>query len=419
MNPDLPAPSRRDFLAALGISTLGALTPTTSQAADFPLPLGFPLQTSGADLGTVWPAVQKVAGPPRYADSYLEGRFPTFSEFQKAARARIFDLLQYMPEPTLPSPEVIETVDCGAFTREKILFSTTPQLRVPAYVLVPKNLKKPAPAIVDLHSHGGMFLFGKEKVIDLGEDTHPAMTQYHQANYEGRPTATALVRRGYFVITIDAFMFGERRVLMDGNLEAGWDRAKYSLETVRKLNQECRTKESTLVKALVFAGMTWPGIVFWDDIRTVDYLVGRPEVDPNRLGCLGISMGGYRSLFLTALDPRIRAGCVAGFMSTVHPMMHAHLDTHSWIHFLPGLHRYLDWPDVASLAAPRSMMVQQCSRDGLFPPVGMKESVDKIRQLFDKAGVPNRFSGRFYDTPHQFTREMQNEAFDWFDRELG
>lgn len=61
-----------------------------------------------------------------------------------------------------PSPEVLERVDCGEYTREKILFSTSPILRVPAYVLIPKNLKGPAPAIVDLHSHGGMFLFGKE-----------------------------------------------------------------------------------------------------------------------------------------------------------------------------------------------------------------------------------------------------------------
>ncbi len=101
-------------------------------------------------------------------------------------------------------------MDRGDHVREKVLFSTTPHFRVPAYVLIPKRLKKKAPAIVDLHSHGGMFLFGKEKVIDLG-DNHPAMTDYHQRNYDGRPTATELVRRGYVVITIDAFMFGERR----------------------------------------------------------------------------------------------------------------------------------------------------------------------------------------------------------------
>jgi hypothetical protein len=105
-------------------------------------------------------------------------------------------------------------------------------------------------------------------------------------------------------------------------------------------------------------------------------------------------------------------------MSTVSPMIRAHLDTHSWIHFLPELHRHLDWPDVAALTAPRSLLVQQCSKDGLFPLSGMKESVETISTLFDRAGVRDRFTGRFYDTPHQFNRAMQDEAFAWFEREL-
>ncbi len=416
MHPDTPVPSRRGFLTTLGLAALGPSAAQPASAAD--LPLSAPLQPNGADLGSLWPTVQKLSESNRHSDSFLAGRFATFPEFQAAARATLLELLHYRPAPVDPSPEVLELVDCGEYTREKILFSTSPILRVPAYVLIPKNLKAPAPAIVDLHSHGGMFLFGKEKVVDLGTDNHPAMVPYHRENYEGRPTATALVRRGYVVITIDAFMFGERRILMDSNLEAGWNRANYSMETVRQLNQICRSKESTLVKALILAGTTWPGIVFWDDVRTVDYLVSRPEVDPKRLGCVGVSMGGYRSLFLAALDPRIRAACVTGFMSTVSPMIRAHLDTHSWIHFLPELHRHLDWPDVAALTAPRSLLVQQCSKDGLFPLSGMQESVETISTLFDRAGVRERFTGRFYDTPHQFNRMMQDDAFAWLDREL-
>jgi dienelactone hydrolase len=288
---------------------------------------------------------------------------------------------------------------------------------VPAYVLVPKKPRRPAPAIVDLHSHGGMFLFGKEKVIDLGAN-HPAMTEYHERNYDGRPTATALVRRGYVVVTIDAFFFGERRLLLDADLGKGWDRSRYDAETVRQLNGQCRAREATLAKSLVFAGATWPGIVFWDDLRTVDYLATRPEVDPKRIGCLGISMGGYRAMFLAALDDRVRAACVTGFMSTVRPMLKAHIDTHSWVHFLPGLHRFLDWPDVAALAAPRALLVQQCAQDRLFPPTGMKDAVDRIAPVYEKAGARQRFAGRFYDVPHRFTKAMQDDAFAWLDRHL-
>lgn len=375
------------------------------------------LKPTGSDLGSLWPVVRQLAEANRPADSFLGGRYRTLEEFQAAARARLLEVLLYQPQPVDPRVEVLERVDCGDHVRERITFSTSPTLRVPAYVLIPKNLKAPAPAVVDLHSHGGMFLFGKEKVMDLGTN-HPAMTVYQRENYDGRPTATALVRRGYVVITIDALLFGERRILMDADLPSGWDRSTYPMDQVRALNQRCRDKEATLVKALTLAGATWPGIVFWDDVRTVDYLVTRPEVDPKRIGCLGISMGGYRSLFLSALDSRIRAGCVVGFMSTVSPMIHAHLDTHSWVHFLPALHRHLDWPDIAALTAPRSLMVLQCSRDELFPPAGMRESVDRIAAAYGKAGVNDRFIGRFYDEPHRFSRQMQDDAFAWFDQQL-
>jgi dienelactone hydrolase len=421
MNADHPASSRREFLSALGASVLGSALPAAAGAAEpagaMPPDLPRDLSATRADLGSLWPDVQRLADANPYSLAYDASRHRTFAEFQGPAREKLLDVLQYRPEQVDPRPELIERTDAGDHIREKITFSTTPHLRVPAYVLVPKGLTHPAPAIVDLHSHGGMFLFGKEKVVDFGRN-HPAMTTYHAGNYEGRPTATALVRRGYVVITIDAFMFGERRAVIDAALPSGWDRTNYTIEDVQRLNLQCRARESTLVKGLTFAGATWPGIVFWDDVRTVDYLLTRPEVDPARIGCQGVSMGGYRSLFLAALDPRIRAACVVGFMSTVRPMIRAHLDTHSWVHFLPALHRHLDWPDVAALAAPRSLLVLQCARDGLFPLAGMQESVRRIAELYQHAGVAGRFTGRFYDVPHHYTRAMQDDAFAWFDRQL-
>jgi dienelactone hydrolase len=375
------------------------------------------LKPTGANLGSLFPDVAKLAEGNRYAYSYLGDRFRTLDDFRKTARAKLLDLLLYRPEKVDPKPEVIDRSDQGDHVREKIVFSTSPEFRVPAYVLIPKKAKKPAPAIVDLHSHGGMYLFGKEKVIDFGTN-HPAMVEYHKNNYDGRPTATTLVRRGYVVITIDAFFFGERRLLIDADHKYGWDRAKYSTKDVQHLNQQCRDKESTLAKGLILAGITWPGIVVWDDIRTVDYLATRPEVDSKRIGCMGISMGGFRALFLAGLDERIAAACVTGFMSAVKPMIKAHLDIHSWVHFVPALHRYLDLPDVVSLAAPRPLLVQQCAKDQLFTPAGMKQAVDTIAAVYGKAKAKDKFAGRFYEEPHRFSKAMQEEAFDWFDQQL-
>jgi dienelactone hydrolase len=370
-----------------------------------------------ADIGSLYPAIESMARRGGYTHSFLSGRFSTFEAFRTEGRAVVFEALGPRPNEVDPRPEVAEQRDMGEYLREKVVFSTTPDFRVPAFLLIPKGLRAPAPAIVDLHSHGGMFLFGKEKVTDLGRN-HPAMVEYHRTNYGGRPTATALVRRGYVVITCDAFPFGERRLMMDEDLRIGWDRSNYTLEDVQRLNATCRAKESTLAKSLVYAGATWPGITAWDDIRTVDYLCTRPEVDPKRIGCLGVSFGGWRSLFLGGLDQRITANCVVGFMSAVKPMIRRHMDTHSFVHFVPGLHRRLDLPDVAALRVPKPLLVLQCRRDGLFPLAGMQEAVKNIEAIYAHAGAPRSFTARFYDLPHVFNVAMQEEAFDWLDRML-
>src|SRR5262245_52878955 len=297
-------PSRRTFLGQAALATaLAAQAGASAAAPGMPADPPRELAPSQADLGNLFADLSRLGGGDAYPLSFLNERFRSHEAFRTEARAKVLDLFRYRPAPVEPRAELVGRAEPAGHVRERVVFSTAPHFRVPAYVLIPRGLGRPAPAILDLHSHGGMFLFGKEKVIDLGQN-HPAMTAYQEQNYDGRPTATALVRRGYVVITIDAFFFGERRLLLDGDLKSGWDRSRYSLEDVGRLNAQCRGKESTLAKALTLAGATWPGIVFWDDRRTIDYLLTRPEVDPKRIGCVGISMGGYRAMFLSALDER-------------------------------------------------------------------------------------------------------------------
>jgi dienelactone hydrolase len=415
---------RRKALSLIGSAPLagfaaGSASNAVAQQQETGAPPDLPreLKPDGADMGTLFPDMERLVGRNQYPYSFLTDRFRSVEEYRKAGREVVLDALGYRPAPVPFNAEVVDRQDMGDFIREKVLFSTTPDFRVPAYVHIPKGLKGRAPAIVDLHSHGGMFLFGKEKVIDFGRN-HPVMTEYHQVNYGGRPTATALVRRGYVVITIDALMFGERRVMKDVDLKYGWERSRYSVEDARHLNSACASKESTLAKSLALAGMAWEGIVLRDDIRTVDYLISRPEVDPNRIGCCGISFGGYRSFFLAGMDDRISAACVVGFMSTVKSIVPRHIDTHSWVHFAPALHRYLDWPDIVAMRAPKPLLVVQCLQDGLFPLAGMRAAVDKIGGVYKKAGAADRFVSRYYDVPHQFNVQMQDEAFQWLDRQL-
>lgn len=86
--------------------------------------------------------------------------------------------------------------------------------------------------------------------------------------------------------------------------------------------------------------------------------------------------------------------------------------------FVPGLYSAMDFPDIAALHAPGALLVQQCSRDLLYPLEAMQGAVDKLDRIYAKAGVPERFRGTFYDEPHVFKPHMQDEAFAWFDRWL-
>jgi len=288
---------------------------------------------------------------------------------------------------------------------------------VPAYLLSPKKFSGKRPAVVDLHCHAGVFVFGKEKVMPV-PNPHPALALMKDEVYEGRSTSEELVKRGYVVISIDRFYFGERRALFDDSNSLGMDLSTYSLDDIRDANRRAGRGEATLAKSLFWAGMTWNGIAHWDDKRTVDYLITREDVDPERIGCMGISMGGDRTNYLCAIDDRIQCAVSVGWMATLKRLIHAHVDTHSFSHFLPGLTRYLDLPDVIGALAPKPLMVQQCSRDGLYTLQSMEEAVEKLEKIYQWADAENNFSGKFYDTTHRFTRQMQDDAMAWFDEHL-
>ena len=326
--------------------------------------------------------------------------------------------LFYAPPAASPQPTVIRRIDRGAYIQEYITFQTTPDLRVPAYVLIPKNTKLPAPGIVVLHCHGGFYLWGKEKVVE-DDDEHPALARFKQQLYEGKSIATELARRGYVVITIDMFYWGERRMLLDEDPPSYRDPARMTQEDISAFNRRSQQSEQLVARSLLTAGITWPGVMLWDDLRTLDYLAGRPEVDPRRLGCVGLSVGGYRSFLLAALDDRIKVAVDVGWMSSFASHIRRHVTNTIGLSFhIAGLYRYLDLPDLAALIAPRAVLVINGSRDQLFPAAGVDAAFKKIAQCFGKAGVSDPQRCRLYDAPHQFNVEMQAEAWEWIQRWL-
>jgi dienelactone hydrolase len=372
------------------------------------------MPNTGSHIGTIYPFVQAQAARRSYPLSFLNERFKDVAEWKREARRKFLDLLLYEPERVDPQPEILDRVDVGDFWRERVTFRTTPDIRVPAYVLVPKQAKGPAPGIVALHDHGGFYLWGKEKLIALPGE-HATLSEFKQQYYGGRSIADELARQGYVVVVIDMFYWGERRMVLDDDPPAWKERpATITPQEVAAFNQRSSQNEQLLGRSLFLAGLTWAGVMFWDDIRTVDYLLTRPEVDPHRIGCVGLSVGGFRSAHLAALDDRIKAAVVDGWMCAYRPLLKDHIvNTVGHTKLVPGLTRWLDLPDVAAMAIPAALLVINGRQDGLFTVEGMEEAHQKLAASYKKAGVPERFRAHLYDSPHQFNLEMQAEAWEW------
>lgn len=382
-----------------------------------PAPSDLGVLIPDAQVGSLYPLLKATAGRSTMPLSFLQERFQDVAAWKGEAQPKVLSLLQYAPPKCDPRAEVVERIDCGAYIREKVYFNTTPDIRVPAYLLLPKGEAKRRPAVVALHDHGAFFAWGKEKVVAT-EHEHPALTEFKRTAYSGRSYASELAKRGYVVIAIDMFYWGERRLRLPDDPPAWRNRDTMSVEDVTAFNRHCSAKTTLIATGLFEAGITWSGVMFLDDIRTVDYLVTRPEVDPDRIGCCGLSVGGFRSAHLAGLDSRIKAAVVVGWMSTYGPMLQNKLTSIGFMKVVPGLYQYMDLPDVVSLTVPGGLMVIHGTRDQLFTNDAVQAAFDKIGAVYKKAGVPERFQGVTYDGPHEFNAQMQEQAFAWLDQWL-
>jgi dienelactone hydrolase len=318
--------------------------------------------------------------------------------WRAAGRAKVWEATLQAPDHTPFAPQVLSEQDRGSYVAREIAFNVTRDSRVRALLLAPKG-EGPFPAALVLHDHGGKFDIGKEKVIaPWGDAARIALSQAWAAKYfSGRHPGDELARRGYVVLAADALGWGERGPLT-GEAQQALAANSFNL------------------------GTSLAGILAQEDVRAAAFLAAQPQVDRRRVAAIGFSMGAFRAWQAAALSDDVTAVVAANWMATTEGLMtpgNNQLKGSSAWHMLhPGLVRYLDYPDVASLAAPKPALFIAGASDPLFPAASAQAAFSKMAQVWKAWQAPARFETRLLPHGHVFPLEAQEDAFDWLDRQF-
>lgn len=262
------------------------------------------------------------------------------------------------PEPCDLRPVLRETVQKDGYRIESVFYEAEPGDRIPALLLIPDGVgaASPAPAVAVWHQHNGQWHLGKTEPAGLAGDP-----MHH--------TGVALAREGYVVLCPDALCFEERQ---SPHLQGG------AYERFEFLRYVVDGKS-----------MAWKNIL--DMRRAIDYLGSRPEVQKDRIGCYGHSMGSTHTWLVGPWEPRLK--CLVGncCLPTYAAIHRTHL-LHCFPNYIPGLFRYGDTPDIAALIAPRALHLNFGEKDGGSPIEEVREGVKTIARSYQQSGEPEKFS---------------------------
>ena len=375
-------------------------------------------------IGPYGPFAARILGDGPGELSYRSPRFRSLEDWRPLAKAKALELVAHPDTGETPQAEVVKRSVVDGVEVELLRWQLSFGPPTEAVFLKPEGATGPLPGVVALHDHGGLKYFGWRKIADDGRPVHPILRRHRDDDYGGVAWANELAKRGYAVLCHDTFPFASRRVLVSQVPEhLRWGEARDVTEAedeadIAAYNHWAAEHESIVSKSLFAAGTTWPGIYTFEDRRAVDLLCARPEVDATRIGCCGLSGGGVRTVFLGGLDERIGCAVCAGMMTTWRDLILEKCGNHTWMMWVPGMPRYLDYPEMLGLRVPKPTLVLNNNEDPLFTLSEMHRADDILREVYEKAGAADRYGCNFYPGPHKLDLAMQKDAFEWFDRWL-
>lgn len=318
----------------------------------------------------------RIAGTPQ-SMPWQPGPLPEMVTWQRRLRARVRKLIGGCSDPRTPlNARVTETREFARYRRETVLFESRPGFEVFAYLLIPRDHTKRAPAVLCLPGHGR----GVDSIVGIGPDGR--VRELGEPSDYSKDFGLQCVAQGYVTLAVEQMSFGHRRDAQAR--EAGPEASSCNRDAT----------------SLLMLGDTMTGWRVWDAMRSIDYLRTRPEVDPKRIATMGISGGGLTSLFTACVDTRVRAAVVSGYLNTFRDCVLA-VD-HCVDNYIPGLQTVVEMPDMAGLVAPRALFAEGGSTDPIFPRPAFLQATARLEAIYAAFGAPAQFGWEAFEGEHEF-----------------
>lgn len=277
--------------------------------------------------------------------------------------------------------KVTGEIRCQGYRIEKVIFESQPNHHVTGNLYVPTNGKGPFPAVLECCGHS---------------ENGKAYESYQR-------TGILFALNGYVALVIDTYGQGER------------------LQVIK--SDELAEMASTICHALVDVGSMLVGFDIasyqvWDNLRAIDYLCSRPEVDRNKIGVTGNSGGGTQSMYLMGLDPRIKVAAPAcGIQTRERMFIHNGPADGCHHHAFEGL-RMLEFSDYFILSAPKPVIILAAEQDALLPVDAVSYAFREIKWFYYRLGALDHLDLYTVDLGHGFHKELREGAVWWFNKWL-
>lgn len=300
---------------------------------------------------------------------------------QRRRRAELYSLMGDLPAWNRPvGVELRGREEMPHYTLERLVLDLNGEEAVPAVFTKPKSATGRLPTVLFNHSHGGGYQIGKKEYLE------------GRSYLASPPYAEELARLGYAGLCFDTWAFGERAV----------------------------RKESEVFKDMLWKGQSMWGMMVFDSLRAIEYLLTRPDVDAARMGTLGISMGSTMAWWVAALDERVKACvdicCLTDFDALVAD---GGLDRHGVYYYVPGLRKHFTTSQINALIAPRAHLGLAGIQDKLTPVEGLDRIERELNEVYAAQGKPENWKLLRYDVGHQETPEGRIAIREFLKKHLG